>query len=87
MLTMVKLFSWNIQGLNSLNKKREVLNLIKDVKLDVCILIEIEVKEGNVEDVMRKKFRGWTCINNYEHHYNGRIWILCKEEEMQMNIC
>lgn len=57
-LTMFKVISWNIRGLNSLEKQREVVNLLKTEKPNVCILVETKVKVGNVNDILQQKFGG-----------------------------
>ena len=76
---------WNVWGLNGLKTQRQVLNLMKQERPNICILVETKIKAEKEDDIMRK-FLGWRCINNYEHHYKGRIWVLYKEEDLKVTI-
>lgn len=78
---MLKIIFWNIQGFNSLNKQQEVRRLPREEKPNIFILLETKVKEHNANELVRKCFGKWSCICNYEHHYNDRIWLFYKEEE------
>lgn len=72
---MVKISSWNIRGLNDLNKQRVVRKLICDNKLDVLAIMETRVKYSNSEKVMKKIVNHGSWLHNYSRAYNGRIWV------------
>lgn len=68
--------SWNIRGLNKLAKLREISSRLYSLQTDIAILIETHVKKANA-DVCRKRLGNkWKFIDNYDHHANGRIWLM-----------
>lgn len=83
---MFKAILWSMQGFNGIEKQREVRNLIRQERPTVCMSMEMKIKAENEDDIMKKNFVGWRCINNYDH-YNGRICFLYKDEELKVNVC
>ncbi|XP_048636569.1 uncharacterized protein LOC125609299 [Brassica napus] len=43
-----------------------------------CIL-ETKVKERKVEGILKKVFRDWSSMTNYEHSQGGRIWLVWRD--------
>lgn len=43
----MRLFSWNVRGLNDPLKQAEVLRIARDLQLDICCFVETRVKEVN----------------------------------------
>lgn len=76
---------WNIRGLNSPLKQREVKSLVKRLKISIFCLVETRVKEGNAEVIQKCIAPSWGFIHNYSRHYNGRIWV-CWNPNL-VNIC
>lgn len=81
---MTKIMIWNIRGLNSA-KQREVVRVSESQKLSLCILVETKIKLHKRDKVLRKSFREWSCIGNYDFHDKGRIWVLYKEDKMKVD--
>ncbi|XP_074289006.1 uncharacterized protein LOC141614149 [Silene latifolia] len=67
--------SWNIRGLNDPIKQMEVRSYLAINKVEVLGLLETRVK-SNKFDVISRTFPLYSIMNNYSHHYNGRIWVL-----------
>lgn len=44
-----------------------------------CIL-ETRVKESKSDGVLKKVFKDWSYMTNYEHNQCGRIWLVWREE-------
>lgn len=44
-----------------------------------CIL-ETRVKEKKAENILKKVFKDWFYLTNYEHSQGGRIWFAWKDE-------
>ena len=44
-----------------------------------CVL-ETRVKENKAEDILKRVFKDWFHMTNYEHSSGGRIWFIWKEE-------
>lgn len=36
------------------------------------------VKQVNSDVIVKRYFRGWRFIHNYDHVVNGRVWVLWK---------
>ncbi|XP_074278217.1 uncharacterized protein LOC141601810 [Silene latifolia] len=66
--------SWNIRGLNDPIKQMEVRSYLSKNKVEVLGLLETRVKSNNFAAISRT-FRLYSIMNNYFHHYNGRIWV------------
>ncbi|GKD24610.1 RNA-directed DNA polymerase, eukaryota, reverse transcriptase zinc-binding domain protein [Tanacetum coccineum] len=57
---------WNIKGLSTSDKQKEVRNLIKEENLHLCGLIETHVKYNKVQRIGEKVFGSWEFISNSE---------------------
>ncbi|XP_074298992.1 uncharacterized protein LOC141629987 [Silene latifolia] len=66
--------SWNIRGFNDPIKQQEVRGYLLSNKVEVFGLLETRVKLNNAAAICRL-FSSFSIINNYSHHYNGRIWV------------
>ncbi|XP_074277918.1 uncharacterized protein LOC141601526 [Silene latifolia] len=66
--------SWNIRGLNDPIKQQEIKGYLIKNKVEVFGLLETRVKINNSAAIIRN-FPFYSVINNYSHHYNGRIWV------------
>lgn len=38
-------------------------------------ILETKVKSDKALAISKKTNRGWKWLFNYDHHYNGRIWV------------
>ncbi|GKC49040.1 RNA-directed DNA polymerase, eukaryota, reverse transcriptase zinc-binding domain protein [Tanacetum coccineum] len=54
----------NIRSINQEKKQKEVRNVIRDEKLQVCAIIETHVKAANMSDVYSKVFGRWEWVSN-----------------------
>ncbi|XP_031252301.1 uncharacterized protein LOC116110228 [Pistacia vera] len=72
---MVKVAVWNVRGLNSLIKQKEVRNLISSNNLSLCAVLETRVRENNMDVVRKIVFRNWAMVENYCFCERGRIWV------------
>ena len=68
--------SWNIRGLNEPYKQDEVRSWVRVNRIFLFGLNETRVRPSSGSRITRSLMRGWKSINNYNHHSNGRIWIL-----------
>lgn len=84
---MTKIMSWDIRGLNTSARQREVGRVLTSLKPSICILVETKIKHHKKDKIMRKSFKGWSCIDNYEFHEKGRIWVLYREDDIKVNVC
>ncbi|XP_074299208.1 uncharacterized protein LOC141630262 [Silene latifolia] len=70
----MRVSSWNIRGFNDPIKQQEVRGYLRDNKVEVLGLLETRVKIYNFAAIC-SLFPSYLVINNYSHHYNGRIWV------------
>ncbi|XP_024965863.1 uncharacterized protein LOC112506068 [Cynara cardunculus var. scolymus] len=61
---MIKIASWNIRGLNSLIKQKEVRDLIYLKHMSLCCIVESKVIHSHLGDVCGKVFGNWSWISN-----------------------
>lgn len=78
---------WNVRGLNKDNHQLEVVNFIKVNKLSFVSLFETKVKHNNSITTAKKIKRNWKWWFNYDHHYNGRVWVGWDASVWEISLC
>lgn len=53
MLDMIKILTWNVRGLNTFDKQKEVHSLIMTHFPKICCLVETEIKAENRDNVAK----------------------------------
>ncbi|XP_039058910.1 uncharacterized protein LOC120202561 [Hibiscus syriacus] len=56
--------------------KRKVINWATSCHISILCLLETRVKEINSADILNRSFSDWDSYCNYNHVFNGRIWVL-----------
>ena len=82
----MKIYVWNVRGLNHLLKQKEVVSRIRRMKVKVVCLLETSVKEHKMQEIVEKWFPGWSYLQNYSYARNGRIWMLWRDGVQVSNI-
>jgi len=72
----MKVFCWNIRGLNSRNRQRVVRSWIASNNLLVGCFLETHVAQENANSVLASTLPGWRMDSNYCCSELGRIWIV-----------
>ncbi|KAI3664272.1 hypothetical protein L6452_44757 [Arctium lappa] len=73
---MIRIASWNIRGLNSLIKQKEVKNLVYMNGVSLCIVLETHVQGNMLHDVCSRTFPRWSWLSNHAcSAYGTRIII------------
>ncbi|XP_059288638.1 uncharacterized protein LOC132041992 [Lycium ferocissimum] len=72
--------SWNVRGLNGLNKQREVKLLCNELELGIMCFIETRIKVHKVGSVVEGMFGGWEYRSNHAAHYNGRLLLVWRKD-------
>ncbi|XP_074270956.1 uncharacterized protein LOC141594869 [Silene latifolia] len=75
--------SWNIRGLNDPIKQQEIKGYLVKNKVEVFGLLETRVKITNSAAIIRN-FPFYSVLNNYSHHYNGRIWVFLDSRKITL---
>ena len=65
--------SFNIRGIH--NKIDFVHDFILSLRLNLFAVIETHVKEKDALVLSSKVNKNFDWLFNYQHHYNGRIWL------------
>ena len=66
----MKMVCWNIRGMNSLFKQREIRSLIHSNNISLFGLIETRVQQENSIQIANDLLRGWRYVFNYNYHPN-----------------
>ncbi|KAL0661041.1 hypothetical protein Bca4012_097878 [Brassica carinata] len=72
----MKIFSWNIRGLNGDGRKRVVRSWLRGMGSSVGALLETHVQEENFCSVLGAIAPGWRVESNYSQAAGGRVWLL-----------
>lgn len=70
----MKIFCWNIRGLNSLSRQVFVRSWVGINKPLIGGILETHVSEDNASSILSSTFPGWKWESNYSSVTGGRIW-------------
>ncbi|XP_077228454.1 uncharacterized protein LOC143861412 [Tasmannia lanceolata] len=76
--------SWNIRGICSAAKKKEVQYLIRSTNAPIYCLQETKARESLMMHHVKDICESWDFHGNYEHVIKGRVWILW--DPMRVNL-
>ena len=77
---------WNVWGLNSPLRQKEVRALVQENGIGLLGLVETRVSSVNSKVIETNLLGGWHSINNYSNHPNGRIRVLWNPEVLDVSI-
>lgn len=72
---MDNVLSWNVRGLNGLNKQEDIKIFLHSNKIGLAALLETKVKYGNLEAVANSIFPGWNWLHNSTPTLKARILV------------
>ena len=72
----MKIFSWNVRGLNSTDRQRVVKEWVRNGRSSVGAFLETHVREENATVIHETVVPGWRCVTNYSGSEGGRIWVV-----------
>lgn len=67
------LTSYNVGGINKVDKLREIFSRLNDLQPEISILLETRVKQPKAITISDKMKHYDSFVDNYQHHVNGRI--------------
>ncbi|XP_077252483.1 uncharacterized protein LOC143891864 [Tasmannia lanceolata] len=73
---MIKVGCWNVRGICSRRRRKDIKSLMIDEKLPFIGLLETKASEDNFEEYSSEIADGWSRYANYHHTDRGRIWIM-----------
>ncbi|XP_074305825.1 uncharacterized protein LOC141641047 [Silene latifolia] len=77
---------WNIRGLNSLNKQKEIKWFLHSNNIGLFGLVETRVKSNNWLKVRNNLCSSWALCTNNSLHKNGRVWLLWDPNCFDVNV-
>lgn len=83
---MNNIFSWNVRGLNKVNKQIEVARLLSLNNISLLGLLETKVKRKGLGALYLRMCPNWCLTTNLAWHNGGRIIVGWKSDELQVNI-
>ncbi|XP_077237123.1 uncharacterized protein LOC143878767 [Tasmannia lanceolata] len=86
LLPMIKFGIWNIRGLGTSNKRKEVRNLIQKNNLPLISILETHVSQINMQRYIDEICGTWNSYGNYLSSDRGRIWLLWNPQMIHLNI-
>lgn len=72
---MDKICIWNVRGLNSPRKQKEILRTFHENKIGLCGLIETKWKGSKAGLAIQSMFQNWSVTTNFSCHKGGRILL------------
>ncbi|XP_058722177.1 uncharacterized protein LOC131593630 [Vicia villosa] len=67
-------------------KLREISSRLRELRPDICILLETRVKSDKACSIRNKINLGGRFVDNYSHHSNERIWIHWNEGMVDIRV-
>lgn len=66
---------WNVRGLNSPRKQKEIVKTVLLNKVAICGLVEMKIKTKNFPLIYQNMFSDWNLCTNFSCHKGSRILI------------
>ncbi|XP_074283257.1 uncharacterized protein LOC141607810 [Silene latifolia] len=83
---MTKLGVWNVRGLNSDTKQRDIKWFLYQSEVVLFGLLETRVKPGSLNKVAANVCNGWSFLTNHSCHSGGRIWVLWQSQIISVDV-
>lgn len=83
---MINLGVWNIKGVNSPLKYKEIKLLVAKHKMEMVVILETKVRKEKSESIRRKLFGDQEFIDNYKISPRGKIWVSWNQSLLKVNL-
>ncbi|XP_058762288.1 uncharacterized protein LOC131635665 [Vicia villosa] len=80
------IIAWNVRGLNKRARHMEIKAHLHQFHMPCISLLETRVKENNASKIREVFGNKWSWVDKYSQHPNGRIWIMCLENNLQLTM-
>ncbi|PWA65133.1 RNA-directed DNA polymerase, eukaryota, Reverse transcriptase zinc-binding domain protein [Artemisia annua] len=82
-----KMGVWNIRGLNTLEKQKEIRNLIASEKLKVCAVLETRLKSKKLQGICDRVYQSWEWTSYMQNCNKGcRIVLGWDQQEVSVQV-
>ncbi|GJW67965.1 RNA-directed DNA polymerase, eukaryota, reverse transcriptase zinc-binding domain protein [Tanacetum coccineum] len=77
----------DVKGPSSSDKQKEVVNFIREEKLQICAVLETHLKSKRVDKICEKIYGRWNWIHNMRYCNKGcRILVGWNEDEVSVSV-
>ncbi|XP_062103443.1 uncharacterized protein LOC133814510 [Humulus lupulus] len=76
--------SWNVRGLNKLNKQKMVMEVCRMNKVGIVTLLETKIKGAKIKEIMSSTFFGWDFYSS--EAVEGRILVIWRSNLVQLAV-
>lgn len=73
---MDRVESWNVRGVNSINKQAEVKQFLQPQNVKLMELLETKIKASSLGALYLNLCPGWCITTNNTHYKGGRIVVI-----------
>lgn len=86
LLLMDSCLVWNVRGLNSPQKQKDIRSLLLEWKVGLVCLVETKIKPSNFDKVYQCLFQGWCISSNFNYVKGGRILVAWLQNHFEVNV-
>ena len=79
--------TWNVKGMNSRDKAKEVQRFLEINNVSVIGLMETKIREVNAKKIYKKLGNKWNWSSNYNHHEKERVWVSWRYDRCKLETC
>ncbi|XP_074315490.1 uncharacterized protein LOC141651689 [Silene latifolia] len=83
---MIRLGVWNVRGLNSDTKQKDIKWFLHQNDVDLFGLLETRVKPVSLNRIANNVCYNWNYITNTSMHIGGRIWVLWRDGRITLDV-
>ncbi|XP_062100619.1 uncharacterized protein LOC133806546 [Humulus lupulus] len=80
----INIMSWNVRGMNKVNKQKSILDVCRLNKVRIGALLETKIKGDKLKDVMFTMFNGWEFYSSKV--VEGRILVIWNANLVQLEV-
>lgn len=82
----MKIASWNVRGLNSVNKQRELRNYIREQDIVLIAIMENRMQENKIHRIMKRFDNKWTWCANSQYSTRERILVIWRSDRINIAV-
>ncbi|XP_062103512.1 uncharacterized protein LOC133814586 [Humulus lupulus] len=80
----INIMSWNVRGMNKVNKQKSILDVCRLNKVGIGALLETKIKGVKLKEVMNTMFYGWEFYSSKV--VEGRILVIWNAKMVQLEV-
>lgn len=85
-IVMDRILTWNVRGLNSSRKQKDVCRFIQKHDIGLVGLLETKIKACHLGNLYQNVFKSWCFTSNSSYHPGGRVVVAWKPGVFHVSI-